>query len=155
MTCPRLKIISMSWLSGKGSACQSRRYRRLRFDPWVGKIPRRREWLPSPVFLPGKSHGQRSLVPTVRGGRKELDTTEQEHTGSCQHQKSNPWLMSFLTFTTKRYQFRCHSGDQDPSQNGDYAVHCIPSKQHKARKRNKMTCKSACMPLSEDTIETI
>ena len=32
------------------------------FDPWVGKIPWRREWLPIPVFLPGESHGQRSLV---------------------------------------------------------------------------------------------
>ena len=32
-----------------------------RFDPWVGKIPWRRKWQPTPVFLPGKSHGQRSL----------------------------------------------------------------------------------------------
>ena len=32
------------------------------FDPWVGKIPWRREWLPTPVFLPGEFHGQRSLV---------------------------------------------------------------------------------------------
>ena len=31
------------------------------FDPWVKKIPWRREWLPTPVFLPGESHGQRSL----------------------------------------------------------------------------------------------
>ena len=36
--------------------------RRLGFDPWVGKIPCRRNWQPTPVFLPGKSHGQRSLV---------------------------------------------------------------------------------------------
>ena len=36
--------------------------RRCRFDPWVGKIPWRRNWQPIPVFLPGKSHGQRSLV---------------------------------------------------------------------------------------------
>ena len=33
-----------------------------RFDPWVGKIPWRRAWQPAPVFLPGESHGQRSLV---------------------------------------------------------------------------------------------
>ena len=32
------------------------------FDPWVEKIPWRREWLPTAVFLPGESHGQRSLV---------------------------------------------------------------------------------------------
>ena len=47
------------WLSGKKFTCQCRR---LRFDSWVGKIPQRREWLPTPVFSPGRSHGQRSLV---------------------------------------------------------------------------------------------
>ena len=47
------------------------------FDPWVWKIPRRREWLPTPVFLPGKLHGQRGLVGYSPCGRKESDTTEQ------------------------------------------------------------------------------
>ena len=41
-------------------ACQCRRYKRLGFDPWVRKIPWRRAWQPTPVFLPGESHGQRS-----------------------------------------------------------------------------------------------
>ena len=51
--------------------------RRPGFDPWVGKIPWRREWLPIPAFLPGKFHGQRSLVGDSSGwGCKELDTTE-------------------------------------------------------------------------------
>ena len=50
------------WLSGKDSACQYRRGKRPWFDPWVGKIPWRKKWQPTPVFLPGKSHGQRSLV---------------------------------------------------------------------------------------------
>ena len=35
------------------------------FDPWVGKIPWRRRWQPTPVFLPGESHGQRTWQPTV------------------------------------------------------------------------------------------
>ena len=35
---------------------------RLGFDSWVGKIPWRRPWQPTPVFLPGESHGQRSLA---------------------------------------------------------------------------------------------
>ena len=35
--------------------------KRCRFDPWVGKIPWRRSWQPTSVFLPGESHGQRSL----------------------------------------------------------------------------------------------
>ena len=46
----------------KEPACQCRRPKRRRFDPWVGKSPWRREWLPTPVFLPGESHGQRSLA---------------------------------------------------------------------------------------------
>ena len=45
--------------SGKESACQCRRCKRRGFDPWVGKIPWRRKWQPTPVFLPGKSHEQR------------------------------------------------------------------------------------------------
>ena len=46
------------------------------FDPWVGKIPRRREWLPTPVFLPGEFHGQRSLTGYSPSGCKESDMTE-------------------------------------------------------------------------------
>ena len=48
--------------SGKESACQGRRHKRCGFSPWVGKIPWRRKWQPTPVFLPGESHGQRRLV---------------------------------------------------------------------------------------------
>ena len=46
------------------------------YDPWVGKIPWRRKWQPIPVFLPGKSHGQRSLVGYSPWGQKESDTTK-------------------------------------------------------------------------------
>ena len=56
---------------GKESTC-----RRPRFDPWVRKIPWRREWQPTPVFLPGKSHGQRSLASYRPWGHKESDMTE-------------------------------------------------------------------------------
>ena len=42
-------------LSGKESACQCRRHKRHGFDPWVGKIPWRRGWQPTPFFLPGES----------------------------------------------------------------------------------------------------
>ena len=62
------------WLSGKESACQCGR---CGFSPWVGKIPWRRKWQPTPVFLPGKSHGQRSLVGYSPWGCKEWDMTEQ------------------------------------------------------------------------------
>ena len=47
------------------------------FDPWVRKIPWRRKWYPSPVFLPRKSHGQRSLAGYSPCGRRESDMTEQ------------------------------------------------------------------------------
>ena len=49
---------------------------RCRFDPWVGKIPWRRARQPTPVFLPGESHGQRSLAGSNPWSHTELDTTE-------------------------------------------------------------------------------
>ena len=57
-----------------GKACQCRRCKRLRFDPWVGKMPWRRAWQPTPVFLSGESHGQRSLAGYSLLGLKESDT---------------------------------------------------------------------------------
>ena len=50
------------WCGGKESTWQCRRYKRHRFHPWVGEIPWRRKWQPTPGFLPGEFHGQRSLV---------------------------------------------------------------------------------------------
>ena len=52
-----------------------RKIQRHGFDPWVGKIPWRRAWQSTPVFLPGKSHGQRRLAGYKPWGRKESDTT--------------------------------------------------------------------------------
>ena len=50
--------------------------RRPWFDPWIRKIPWRRKWPPTPVLLPGESHGQRSLEGYRPWGRQESDTTE-------------------------------------------------------------------------------
>ena len=61
----------LRWLSGKESACQCKR---CGFNPWSRKIPWRRTWQPTPVFLPGKSHGQRSLAGYSPWTRKEWDT---------------------------------------------------------------------------------
>ena len=70
------------WLSDKESVCQCKRRRRLRFSPCVGKIPWRRKWQPTPVFLPEKSHGQRSLLGYSPWGHKsirnKLATKEQQ-----------------------------------------------------------------------------
>ena len=54
---------------------QCRRHRKGRFDPSVGKMSWRKKWQPTPAFLPGESHGQRSLV-----GHKELDRTDGQRT---------------------------------------------------------------------------
>ena len=50
--------------------------KRCRFDPWIRKIPWKREWKPTLRFLPGESHGQRSLAGYSPQSLKELDTTE-------------------------------------------------------------------------------
>ena len=63
------------WLSGKEPPCQCRRRRRLGFNPCVGKISWRRKRQPIPVFLPGKSHGQRSLEGYSPRGHKESAMT--------------------------------------------------------------------------------
>ena len=58
------------WLGGKKSIYQCRRLRRIGFDSWIGKIPWRRKWELTPVFLPGKSYGQRSLEGHIQGVTK-------------------------------------------------------------------------------------
>ena len=50
-------------------------WERLWFSPWVRKIPWRREWQPTAVFLPGEFHGQRNLEDYSPSGHKESDTT--------------------------------------------------------------------------------
>ena len=60
---------------GKEPACQCR-WKSRGFDPWVRKITWSRRWQSTPVFPPGESHGQKSLVGYSPRGCKELDTTE-------------------------------------------------------------------------------
>ena len=50
---------------GNSTTCQYRRCKRCGFGPWVRKIPWRRKWQHTPVFLPGESHGQRSLADSI------------------------------------------------------------------------------------------
>ena len=58
---------------GKESACNARDPG---LTPWIGKIPWRRAWQPTPVFLPGKSHGQKRLSGYSPWGHTELGVTE-------------------------------------------------------------------------------
>ena len=58
---------------GTESTCNAGDAPRHGFDPWIGKIPGKRVWQPTPVFLPGESHRQRSLAGYSPRGRKESD----------------------------------------------------------------------------------
>ena len=64
------------WHSGKESTCRCRTQKKGRFNSWVGNIPWRKKWQSTPVFLPGKFHGQKSLVGDSPCDLKELDDTE-------------------------------------------------------------------------------
>ena len=108
---------------GKESTCQCRRHRRLRFNPWIRKVPRRRIWQLTPVLLPGEFHGQRSLAGYSPWGRKETDTTE--HRGgwnsglasnsvSSSSRRNGPtlcWIFCLVQWKTSSF----HSTDLCPS----------------------------------------
>ena len=85
------------WLSGKESTCRSSRCRRRGFDPWVGKVPWRRKWQPTPVFLPGEFHGQRSLADHSPRGCRIRSTIQHP----CSEQRLLPvYSTSTVTETT-------------------------------------------------------
>ena len=63
---------------GKEPTCQCRRHKRHRFHPYNSKIPWSKKWQPTPVFLPGKFHGQRKFVAYSPWGHKELDDYSHE-----------------------------------------------------------------------------
>ena len=60
------------------------------FDPWAGKIPWRRTWQPTPVFLPGKSHGQRSLAGYRPGDYKSQTQLSNKTTYTHTHTEEFP-----------------------------------------------------------------
>ena len=74
---------------GKEPTCQCRGHKRRGFSPWGGKMPWRRAWQPTPVFLPGESHGQRSLAGYGSWGCKESSQMRDQHS-----LPSNPFLRS-------------------------------------------------------------
>ena len=93
------------WLSGKEFTCQCRRHR---LDPWVRKMPWRRKWQHTPVFLPGKSHEQRSLVGCSPWGHKRVghDLQTKPHQQRQEYGRGNFYIGDrqflmwyFLTFS--------------------------------------------------------
>ena len=87
------------WLSGKDSACQCRS---CRFNPWIKKIPWRWKWQPTPIYLPGKFHGQRSLVGCSLWGservRHNLATKQQQRCLQRIPSWANPKVGFFMIF---------------------------------------------------------
>ena len=75
--------------SGKEPACRYRRHKRRGFDPWLGKIPWRRAWQPTPGFLSGEYHGQRSLAGYSPRARKESAQLS-DFTHSLRHLRGFP-----------------------------------------------------------------
>ena len=81
MCCSYWQWLGLEWgfpggASGKEHACQCRRHKRHGFDPWVWNISWRRPWQPTPVFLPGESHGQKRLAGYSPWGLTESDITQ-------------------------------------------------------------------------------
>ena len=74
----RAKLFVFKWREERSFPGGSvvKRHRRHGFDPWVRKIPWRREWQTTPILLSGKFHGQRNLVGYRPRGHKESDMTE-------------------------------------------------------------------------------
>ena len=70
--------------------------RRLRFHPWVGKIPWRRKWQPAPVSSPEKSHEQRSLVGYRPWGHMEWDMIKHEHMHTHIHTYIHMYIANIL-----------------------------------------------------------
>ena len=83
-----MKWASQAALVGKEPGCQCRRRKRRGFGPWVGKIPWRRAWQSTPVFLLGESLGQRSLVGYSPWCGKDSDMTESDLACMHNHAKS-------------------------------------------------------------------
>ena len=89
--------------SGKEPACQCRKPKRCGFDHWVREIPWRRVWQPTPVFLPGKPHGQRSLGSYSPWDCKESNTTEHSHTMTDWTEHLLMCVVSFVKYLFKSF----------------------------------------------------
>ena len=109
MECPRSLP---SGASGKEPACQCRRCKRRRFDPWVRKIPWRKAWQSTPVFLLGKSRGQRSLAGCSPWRHRESTGLSNWRCYTTTNLNSSV-LAVFLSLTKEIYKTPLHSKDRN------------------------------------------
>ena len=104
----KLSKLIIGGVRGKKPACQCRKYKRRRFDPWGRKIPAEGHGKPPPVFLPGESPGQRSLAGYSPESCKESQTIETiQHALTCSLTSLEYTLWNFLSLL-----FHCHSISQ-------------------------------------------
>ena len=113
--CSQMKGL-LWWLSSKTFACDAEVHlqcRRPGFDPWVRKIPGRRKWQPTPVFLPGKLHGQRSLVGYSPRGCKSWTRLSMHSHSAC------TILVARTLFFLRHHQFSSHAWPSLSFQRGE------------------------------------
>ena len=107
LTWDLVPLLLASQVKNLGILCLQRR--RCRLDPWVGKILWRREWEPTPIFLPEESHGQESLAGYSPRGCKESDLTEVMNTHAPLH-----WLVIWHQLPLGRRQDLDHRSFEGP-----------------------------------------
>ena len=97
----------------------------------VGKIPRRRPWQPTPIFLPGESHGQRSLTGYSTWGRKESGTTEWLSTAQAHLTCIDAELMKHLPQNVAYSEYSINANKQAGLRGGPITLYicpaCVPS----------------------------
>ena len=81
----------MAWRASQAAQCVKSQCSRLGFNPWAGKIPWKKKRQPTPGFLPGESHGQRSLVGYSPKGRAKEWLNGKESVCQFRRDRFNPW----------------------------------------------------------------
>ena len=92
----------------KNLPAKARRHKRHWFNPWVGKIAWRKAWQPTPIFLPGESHGQRSLCATVHGVAKS-QTGLKQLSMQMTFEVSSGYGGKIWDLGLDKSRFKCHS----------------------------------------------